>query len=110
MHFLTQTTVNGDDIFRIINANSWSNCLSYLEGTGGEILQIIKLTDTINVVLADEFSTKCFNVLLKDVNTQQKFNYVVFETNYDNLQNWISQQSDKQVVSIVLSEKTYVNV
>ena len=110
MHFLAQITLNGDDVTYIITANSWSNCLSYLEGTGGDIVQIIKLGDTTSVVLNTPSTTNCYNVALKDVNTQQRFNYVVFENSFTGLQNWISQQTDKQVTSIQFSEKTYVNV
>ena len=82
MHFLAQTTLNGDDVAYIITANSWSNCLSYLEGTGRDFDQIIKLGDTTSVVLNTPSTTNCYSVSLKDVNTQQRFNYVVFDNSF----------------------------
>jgi len=110
MHFLTQVEINGDDIFYIMNSTSWSSCLAYLEGTGGNVLQIIKMQDTVSVVLGDESTTKCYDVTLKDTVSQQRLRYVVFQNSYQSLQNWISQQTNKDVVNILFSEKTYVNV
>lgn len=110
MHFISETNNNGVEITRLINASSWSTCFAYLEGTGESISQILKTPDSLTVVVGDPNTTDCYQVNLKDTVTQQSFNYIVFESTYQNLQNWISQQTDKKVNSIIYSQKTYVNV
>jgi len=110
MHFLVQSQNNTSNNFRVINASSWSNCLSYMEGTGDVIQQISNLSDSVSVIAASPSSTKSYNVRLKETSTGDVITYIIFQENYSDLQNWISQQTGKTVVQILLSEKTYVNV
>lgn len=95
---------------RLVNASSWSNCLSFMEGTGESILSINKLPDATIVVINDQQTTNCFSVRLEDNNTQTQTQYFIFELNFENLKNWLSQQTGKSVVSIILNERIYVVV
>ena len=110
MNFISLSQNNNEQVSRIINANSWSNCLAYLEGTGENILQIYKIEDSTLIVLNSPQSTNCYNILLQDTSSQENYNYIVFENNYNDLNNWISQQTGKTLVSFQLSEKSYVTV
>ena len=110
MYFLTQSQNISNNIYRIINATSWSNCLSYLEGTGEIIQQINSLPDSVSVLANSPSSTNCYNVRLREASTGESFSYIIFQENYSDLQNWISQQTGKNLTQILFSEKTYVNV
>jgi len=95
--------------FKIINASSWSTCLAYCEGTGIDISQIWYLANT-EVVVNDASSSNCYQISLKSSTTQLITTYMVFDTNYDTLQTWIENQTNKSVLSINLQPKTYVVV
>jgi hypothetical protein len=94
---------------KIINASSWSNCLAYCEGIGSEISQIWCLGN-MEVIVNDETTTNCFQVVLKSTTTQLQNTYMVFDTSYNTLQTWINSQTNKTVTSISLQQKTYVVV
>lgn len=110
MYFLVQSQSISSNNYRILNATSWSNCLSYMEGTGETIQQINSIPDSTSVIVNSPSSTNCYNVRLKEVSTGEAFSYIIFQENYSDLQNWISQQIGKVPTQILLSEKTYVNV
>ena len=110
MNFQTLSQSNSVDKNRIINANSWSACLAYLEGAGESISQISKLRDQVTLLLPKPNSNICYNVLLKDTDTQESSSYVIFQDTFSDLQTWIAQQTGKTVVSINMTEKTYVTV
>jgi len=110
MYFLTYSKLNGDENQRLIQANSWSSCLAYLEGTSEEISQILKVNDNVTVVIGNPNTTNFYNVSLKDSTTQQNSQYILFQNSYADLQTWVSQQVNKQVNSLSNSEKTYVVV
>jgi hypothetical protein len=110
MNFLTSSQNNSLQVQRIIDANSWSNCVAFLEGTGEPIIQINKLSDSTTIVLNNPSSTICYNVLLQDTGSKTIYSYIVFDESYANLQTWISAQTGKKVLSIQESEKNYVTV
>jgi hypothetical protein len=110
MNFSTTSQNNNEQVFRIIDANSWSNCIAYLEGTGETVNQINIISNATTIVLNNPSSTVCYYVLLKDTVSKTAYNYIVFDESYLNLQNWISQQTGKKVISIQESEKNYVTV
>jgi len=110
MNFSTTSQSNNEQVLRIIDANSWSNCIAYLEGTGETVIQINLVNNATTIVLNNPSSTVCYIVLLQDIGSKTMYNYIVFDESYSNLQNWISQQTGKKVISIQESEKNYVTV
>jgi hypothetical protein len=92
----------------IVNASSWSNCLSYAEGTGKEIQGISKLIND-NFILNDASLNGCFQVLLKDITTSEVSNTIIYDT-LANVYTWTQNQSGKEVVSLQFQKKTYVAI
>lgn len=110
MNFLSTLTDSGLVVNKFINANSWSSCLAYCEGTGFEINSISSLSSNVNVVLNNPASENCFTVLFISKETNASSNYFVFDTNFESLQTWLNTQTDKTVVSIQTNKKSYVTV
>ncbi len=92
----------------IVNASSWSNCLSYAEGTGNEIQGISKLISD-NFILNDASLDGCYQIILKGVTTPEISNVVMYDT-FDNVSTWAQNQSGKEVVSLQFQKKTYVAI
>jgi len=110
MNFLVQLTNSGTVVSKIINANSWSSCLAYCEGTGLEINIINYLSPNTNVVVNDPSSENCYNVSLKSNITNTFTNYFVFATDFSSIETWIGQQEDVTVTGVILSQKSYLTV
>ena len=110
MNFLATLTNSSIPVNKLINANSWSSCLAYCEGTGFEINNITQLSSSVTVVLNNTSSENCFNILFSSKTTSATYNYFVFDTDFDTLQTWLATQTDKTVVSIQTNKKSYVTV
>ena len=93
--------------FSIVNASSWSNCLAYCEGTGLQINSIQFIPNSI--IVHNTETTNCFQVLAKS-SEGTNTNYLVWENTFDDLTTWINSQSFQSVLSIQLSNKSYVVV
>jgi hypothetical protein len=110
MNFLLTLTDSGAPVNQLINANSWSSCLAYCEGTGFDINNITLLSSNISVVINDATSENCFTVLFISKETNTGSNYFVFDTDFETLQTWLSTQTDKTVFNIQTNKKSYVTV
>ena len=108
MNFLITLTDDGVVISKIVNAPSWSSCIAYCEGTGLIINNITNLL--INVVVNNPSSENCFNLSLIDNETGALSTYFVFDTDFDSLMTWINAQTEKTVVNLQTTKKTYVTV
>ena len=110
MNFIATLTNSGTQVNKIINANSWSSCLAYCEGTGFDINFISQISSNATVVLNDASSQNCYNVTLKSDSSSVGFNYFVFDTDFNSLETWLAAQTDTTVVGIQLSQQSYVTV
>jgi hypothetical protein len=110
MNFLATLTDSGTQVNKVINANSWSSCLAYCEGTGFDITFISQISSNTTVVLNNPTSQNCYNVTLKSNSSSTGFNYFVFDTDFNSLETWLAEQTDTTVVGIQLSQKSYVTV
>ena len=110
MNFLATLTDSGLPVNKVINTNSWSSCLSYCEGTGFDINNIVLLSSNITVVLNNPSSQNCFNVSLVSTETGLNSNYFVFDIDFETLQTWLNAQTGKTVTSVQLNKKSYVTI
>jgi hypothetical protein len=110
MNFQATLTNSGTQVNKIINSNSWSSCLAYCEGTGFDINFISQISSNTTIVLNNPTSQNCYTVLLKSNSASTSFNYFVFDTDFSSLETWLAEQTDTIVVSIQLSQKSYVTV
>ena len=108
MNFLA--TLSNSQVNKIINANSWSACLAYCEGTGLNINSIVQLSSNASVVLKDPTSENCYNVSLKSNSSTTSYSYFVFANDFSSLEMWLDEQADTTVVGIQLTQKSYVTV
>ena len=92
----------------IVNASSWSNCLSYAEGTGKEIQGISKLIND-DLILNDTSLDGCYQIILKGTTTPEISNTIIYDT-FENASTWAQNQSGKEVVSFQFQKKTYVAI
>jgi hypothetical protein len=110
MNFLATLSNSGTQLNKMINANSWSACLAYCEGTGFDINIITQISSNVNVVLLDQTSQNCYNVFLKSNSSSTSLNNFVFATDFNSLETWLAEQADATVVGIQLTQKSYVTV
>jgi hypothetical protein len=110
MNFLATLTDSSVPVNKIINANSWSSCLAYCEGTGFDINNIVLLSSNFTVVLNNASSENCFSVFLISNETNASSNYFVFDTDFESLQTWLNAQTGKTVINIQTNKKSYVAV
>jgi|688.fasta_scaffold116152_7 hypothetical protein len=110
MNFLVTFTNSGTQINKLINANSWSSCLAYCEGTGFDINNIVKLSSNVSVILKDPTSENCYNVNLKSNSSNTNSNNFVFANDFNSLETWLADQTDITVMYIQLTQKSYVTV
>ena len=108
MNFLA--TLSNSQVNKIINANSWSACLAYCEGTGLNINSIVQLPSSTSVILKDPTTENCYNVFLKSNSSTTNSNNFVFANDFNSLETWLADQTDVYVVNIQLTQKSYVTV
>ena len=110
MNFLATLSNSGTQVNKIINANSWSACLAYCEGTGFEINNITQLSSSVSIVLKDPTSENCYGVLLKSNSSSSSTNNFVFANDFNSLEEWLALQTDVTIMSIQTQQKSYVTV
>lgn len=110
MYFQVTSKVGLDTVSRLVNASSWSNCLSYMEGTGENLQSIGEVSPNITVVVNNNSSTTCYNITLKDQTTEDRTTFILVDNSYSSVQNWISQQTNKFPTLFQQQEKSYVTV
>lgn len=110
MYFHVTCKVGLDTVFRLVNASSWSNCLSYLEGAGENVKSIAEVSPNVTVVVNNPSSTTCYNVTLEDQTTEVTSVFILVDNSYVSVQNWISQQTNNFPTMLQRQEKSYVTV
>jgi hypothetical protein len=101
---LVQSTT--PEIFTI-SGNSWSNCLSYLEGTGKTIKTIT--LQYINVIPNIPNQGYCYSVGIKNQTTNEVINTEIFDT-YEYVLGWINSQTGYSLQGIIRYDKIFVSV
>lgn len=91
----------------LISASTWSNCLSYCEGTGKELQSISYTSNSLKVV--NQSLNYCFSVSLKDDVTGTISNIFIFDT-YFNVIAWIDSQSGKSLATLSKQNKQFVSI
>jgi hypothetical protein len=92
----------------VVSGSSWSNCLSYAEGTGKEI-QAISTVIYDNIILNDTSLSGYYQVLLKGVITPEVLNTVIYDT-FENASTWAQGQVNKEVVSLQFQKKSFITI
>jgi hypothetical protein len=92
----------------IVSGSSWSNCLSYAEGTEKEI-QSILLSNVDNIILNNTSLSGCYLIVLKDITTSQISNNIIYDT-FENSSIWAQNQSNKEVTNIQYQKKSFVAI
>lgn len=110
MYFYVTSKSGQDTVLRLINASTWSNCLSYMEGTGEDLQQIAIVSPNITVVVNNASSNTCYNITLKDQTTSATSSYILVDNSYTSVESWISQQTNKFPTVLQQQEKSYVTV
>ena len=108
MYFYTTSKIGQETILRLVNASSWLNCLSYIEGTGEDLQQMAIVSPNITVVVNNISSNICYNITLKDQTTEATSTYILVDNSYSSVENWISQQTGKFPMMLQQQEKSYV--
>ncbi len=90
----------------IISANSWSECSSYLEGTGKQINSISQFNQ---ILILNDVNSDSYYVTLKTDATELVSNYLIFDT-YSNVIDWINSQSGKSLNNLVYQLKTFISI
>jgi hypothetical protein len=92
----------------LIESDSWSNCVSYLEGLDKQISNISKQSQpTIIPVVNVSGITNCFIVFELPV-TNAPIQHYVWENNFESLANWIESQEITSIRNITNQQITYV--
>jgi hypothetical protein len=90
-----------------LSGNSWSNCLSYLEGTG-KTIKTITLQNN-NVIPNNPNQGYCYSVGIKNEITNETITTEIFDT-YEYVLGWINSQTGYILQGIILFNKTFVSV
>jgi hypothetical protein len=105
---LTLKNVDGTIDSLIVDASSWSNCLSYAEGTGKEIQVISKLIGD-DFILNNTSLSGYYQIILKGDTAPELSNTIIYDT-FENSSTWAQNQSGKEVVSFQFQKKSYVAI
>ena len=92
----------------VVSGSSWSNCLSYAEGTEKEI-QGINLLIIDNIILNNTSLSGLYQIVLKDITTSQTSNNIIYDT-FDNSVTWANSQSNKEVISVQYQKRSFVAI
>jgi len=92
----------------VVSGSSWSNCLSYAEGTGKKI-ELILLSNVDNIILNNTSLDGLYLIVLKDITTSQTSNNIIYDT-FENSSIWAQNQSNKEVVNIQYQKRSFITI
>jgi hypothetical protein len=92
----------------VVSGSSWSDCLSYAEGTEKEIKSII-LSNFDNIILNDTSLSGLYLIVLKDIITLETSNNIIYDT-FDNSSTWAQNQTNKEVVNIQYQKRSFIAI
>ena len=110
MYFNVVSKSGPTTISRILNASSWSNSLSYMEGTGEDLQSIALVSSNTTVIVTNASSNKIYNIILKDNISEAISSFILVDDSYSSVETWISQQTNKTPTLVQQQEKSYVTV
>jgi translation initiation factor IF-2 len=107
MLFYCSLQSSGQSSLKLVSASTWSNCASYLEGTGDVINQI----NVANQVLigTNLLSNESYNVSLKDNNADIITSYIIYDT-FSNVTSWINSQTGKTLRNLQYQLRPFVQI
>jgi len=91
-----------------VSASTWTQCLNYAESTGKEIVQMAKESN-IELILNQPNLSDSFTVSIYDDVTKNTTSYIIFDSK-NNVLNWLTNQSDKQIQSLQYIQREFINL
>jgi hypothetical protein len=92
----------------LIESDSWSNCVSYLEGLDKQIENISKIYNGIIIPVVNVSGiTNCY-VITEILVTNAVIQHYVWENNIEGLFNWMESQGITSIRNISNQQITYV--
>jgi hypothetical protein len=107
MLFNCATKSSGVGSLQLISASTWSNCASYLEGTGDEISSINIQNQTF--IGNNTSSDESYNVTLKDDSTSLSQSYIIYDS-YTNVISWVNSQTGKSLQGLQYQKRTFTQI
>ena len=108
LFYLSLKNVDSSIDLLVVSGTSWSNCLSYAEGTEKEI-QSILLLNVDNIILNNTSLNGYYLIVLKDITTSQTSNNIIYDT-FENSSIWAQNQSNKEVANIQYQKRSFVAI
>ena len=105
---VTLKNVDGSLDLLIISGSSWSNCVSYVEGTEKQIVGISALIYD-NFILNNSSLSGYYQILLKNESAPESSNTIIYDT-FENVSTWAQSQSGKEVTSCQFQKKSYIAI
>jgi hypothetical protein len=107
MNFLAILSNGATQEQRIIDASSWSTCLSYCEGTGLSITSIQSLP-SVSIVIHDSGTNNCYTSFIKVGGVAT--NYMVWANSFESFSTWFETLTNSELENLQHSNKLYVTV
>lgn len=98
---------SGEGVFKLVSASTWSNCASYLEGTG-DVINSINIANQV-LIGTNLSSDESYNVSLKDDVTAESTNYIMYNT-FSNVISWVNSQTGKTLRNLQYQKRPFVQI
>lgn len=92
----------------IASGSSWSNCISYAEGTGKEIIGVSALIYD-NFILNNSSLSGYYQILLKNESSPESSNTIIYDT-FENVSTWAQSQSGYVVTGLQFKKMSYITI
>jgi hypothetical protein len=89
-----------------LSGSNMSSAILYCDSNNFTPYQISYLLNQ-NLLLNNPSTTECYSVGLKDTSTDNSTSYLIYDT-FENVNNWIQSQSNKQVSVISLQDRAFI--
>lgn len=108
MLFNVSASKNNETKIYAISANTWSNCINYLENENFKI-NSISYIEIPQITIGDLSTSESFNLTLKNTVTNLQISYIIFDK-YENVISWIGNQSNYNIVTFNKIDKIFVSI
>ena len=92
----------------LLSGSSWSNCVSYAEGTGKEI-SLIQLQQSTSINIIGTLTNNSYVLTLKD-NITLSVSYTIFYSTFDEMVTWFQSLTDKTLVGINSIQRQFITI
>ena len=89
-----------------LSGTNMSSVILYCDSNNFTPLQVSYQLNQ-NLLLNNPSTTECYSVGLKDTSTDNSTSYLIYDT-FENVNNWIQSQSNKQVSVISLQDRAFI--